>query len=173
MEREGLAPDRTGTVVPFEEAMAMEPLFGGNSPMPIQGAATLDLEEARTRIEEIRRRIRRLGTINEEAPEDYRETRERYDYLKAQMADLEEAQEQLRAAIGDLNEEVKTRFSAAFIIVNKSFAEYFQAFFGGGTAQLVMTHPDNPAETGIDIEATPPGKTIRSLALCSPGASAR
>ncbi len=169
MEREGMAPDRTGNVVSMEQAMATDPMFDPSVPASLQGAAAVNLEETRLRIEELRRRIRRLGTINEEAPEDYRETRERYDYLKEQMADLDEAQNQLRAAIAELNEEVKTRFIAAFAVVNKSFTEYFQAFFGGGTAQLLMTNPENPAETGIDIEASPPGKRIRSLTLLSGG----
>ena len=169
MEREGLAPDRTGAVVPIDQALAEEEPFEAPLPAPLQGAAAVSLEETRIRIEDLRKRIRRLGTINEEAPEDYRETRERYDYLKEQLADLEAAQAQLREAIGELNEEIRTRFVAAFAVVNKSFGEYFQSFFGGGTAQLLMTNPDNPAETGIDIEASPPGKRLRSLTLLSGG----
>ncbi len=169
MEREGLAPDRTGTVVPIDQALASEETFDPSLPAPLQGAATVELEETRIRIEDLRKRIRRLGTINEEAPEDYRETRERYDYLKEQLADLEAAQAQLREAIAQLNEEIRTRFVAAFAVVNKSFTEYFQSFFGGGTAQLLMTNPENPAETGIDIEASPPGKRLRSLTLLSGG----
>lgn len=170
MEREGMAPDRTGRIVSLDEAMAMEPLFGEAREQPaIQGSAIVDLEQTRQQIEDVRRRIRRLGAINEEAPEDYRETRERYEYLTTQMADLSEAQNQLRVAIGELNEEVRHRFGTTFEQVDRAFQEYFKAFFGGGSAQLMLTDPHNIAESGIEIEAQPPGKKIKSLSLLSGG----
>ncbi|OAI40051.1 hypothetical protein AYO38_06530 [bacterium SCGC AG-212-C10] len=169
MEREGMGPDRQGRVVGIDEATSMESLFERDQERAIQGGAILDMEESRQRIEELRSKIRRLGTINEEAPEDYRETRERYDYLTTQMADLSEAQGQLRLAIGELNEEVRHRFGVTFEQVNTAFGEYFKAFFGGGEATLLLTDPANLAESGIEIEAQPPGKKIKSLSLLSGG----
>jgi chromosome segregation protein len=169
MEREGLAPDRSGKIVSLDEAMTMDSLFEEASTPTIQGGAPIDVEETKSRIEEIRRQIRRLGPINAEAPEDYRESKERYEFLTTQMRDLNEAEGQLREAIGQLNEEIRTRFGATFERVNAAFGEYFTSFFGGGSAQLILTNPDNPAETGIEMEAQPPGKRVRTLSLLSGG----
>jgi chromosome segregation protein len=169
MEREGLAPNRAGAVVSIDEAMEAAPMFGESSAPTVQGAAMIDVEETRARIDEVRRQIRRLGPINEEAPEDYTESKERYEFLTTQMRDLSEAEVQLRSAIVELSEEIRTRFGTTFEKVNKSFGEYFSSFFGGGSASLHLTDPENLAEAGIEIEATPPGKRIKSLALLSGG----
>jgi chromosome segregation protein len=160
MSREGLRPDRRGNVVGFDEAAA---------PSAVGGGADIDLEDTRARIEELRRRIRRLGPVNEEAPEDYRETHERHEFLTGQLADLEAAEVQLREAIAELNHEIRGRFDATFEKVNTAFGEYFAAFFGGGQASLVLTDPANTAESGIEIDAQPPGKKVKSLALLSGG----
>jgi len=171
MEREGLAPDRTGNVVGIDEATVTPPLFDDavEGSTRVQGGALIDVEETRSRIEEIRRQIRRLGPINAEAPEDYRENHERYEFLTTQMRDLEDAEIQLRQAIAELNEEIRVRFSATFEKVNLAFSEYFSAFFGGGHAQLLLTSPENIAEAGVEIEAQPPGKRVNSLILLSGG----
>jgi chromosome segregation protein len=171
MEREGLAPDRSGAIVPVEEAMAAGELFAEKTAEQprIRGSAIVDLDDVHGRIEEVRRQIRRLGLINEEAPEDYRESRERYDFLTGQMEDLRDAEVQLRAAIDELSQEIKARFTDAFHKVDKAFGEYFGAFFGGGEAKLMLTQPDNIAESGIDIQAQPPGKRINSLSMLSGG----
>jgi chromosome segregation protein len=171
MEREGLAPDRSGKVVPFEEAMVADPMFAeADLETPrVQGGAEIDVEATRTRIEELRRQIRRLGTINEEAPEDFAEFKERHEFLTTQLVDLTDSSDQLRTAIADLNEEIRTRFTVTFETVNKNFAEYFSAFFGGGVASLSLTDPNNLAEAGVEIEAQPPGKRIKSLSLLSGG----
>jgi chromosome segregation protein len=170
MQREGLAADHRGQVVPLEEA-ATRPLFDevGHDTPGVQGGAIIDVEETRSRIDDVRRQIRRLGPINEEAPEDFRDSRERYDFLTTQLRDLGDAEIQLRQAIGELNEEVRERFTRTFDVVNKAFGEYFSSFFGGGNARLSLTSPDDIAEAGIDIEATPPGKRIKSLSLLSGG----
>jgi chromosome segregation protein len=169
MEREGLAPDRTGKVVGLEEALQQEPLFAEGSAPSVQGGALIDVEETRAHIEDLRRQIRRLGPINEEAPEDYEESKERYEFLTGQLTDLADAEVQLRDAITELNEEIRTRFTTTFEQVNKAFGEYFTSFFGGGSASLALTDPANIAEAGIEIEAQPPGKRVRTLSLLSGG----
>lgn len=160
MEHEGLQPDRRGNVVGFDESAA---------PSPIGGGSDIDVQGTHARITELRRQIRRLGPVNAEAPEDYRETRDRHEFLTSQLHDLSEAEIQLRSAIRELNGEVKHRFEAAFEKVDAAFSEYFAAFFGGGTAKLHLTDPSNPAESGVEIEAQPPGKKVQSLALLSGG----
>lgn len=168
MEREGLAPNRAGHVVPIEKAAGeTTPLFEEGT--RVHGAAALDLDATRRRIEEIRRQVRRLGPINEEAPEDYKESKQRHEFLTAQMRDLAEAEGQLRAAIAELNGEIRSRFSATFAKVDTAFGEYFAAFFGGGEAKLSLTGDGDVVEAGIEIEAQPPGKRLRSLSLLSGG----
>ncbi|MEO9255486.1 MAG: chromosome segregation protein SMC [Tepidiformaceae bacterium] len=168
MEREGLGPDRTGKIVSIEEATATASLFEEQH-SSVQGGANIDLEQTHKRIDEVRRQIRRLGPINEEAPEDFREFRDRHEFLTTQMADLQDAEGQLREAIAELNEEIRARFGATFHKVDEAFGKYFTSFFGGGSANLLLTDPDNMAEAGIEIEAQPPGKRIKSLSLLSGG----
>jgi chromosome segregation protein len=170
MERERLVPGPTGAIVPADQAGEAGALAGGQPGAPtVQGAALIDVEETGHRIEELRRRIRRLGPINEEAPEDYRESQERYEFLTGQVRDLEEAEVQLRGAIAELNEEIRARFGATFDAVNTSFGQYFASFFGGGQARLLLTNPQEVAESGIEIEAQPPGKRLSHLNLLSGG----
>jgi len=155
MESEGLVPGPSGQVLTFAEASS-----GWRS---IHGAAHVSIDELRSRIDEVRRRIRKLGPINQEAPEDYRETRERYDFLTAQMADLREAEQQLRTAIDELNDQIRTRFQATFEAVNEAFGRFFADFFGGGSARLVLTDPERPAAAGIELQAQPPGQRANRL----------
>jgi chromosome segregation protein len=172
MAREGLAADATGAVVPFDQfagaALSVDGAIDA-AQAAVRGAALLDPEATRLRVEEIRRLIRRLGPINEEAPEDYRESKERFDFLSGQLRDLSDAEGQLRDAISELSGEIKSRFESAFSRVDIAFGEYFTAFFGGGSARLLLDDPDNSAEAGVEIEATPPGKRIKSLTLLSGG----
>ncbi|WP_322818531.1 chromosome segregation protein SMC [Tepidiforma sp.] len=168
MEREGLVPLPSGEVVPLDE---LDRLASDPEPQAprVQGGAAIDVEATRQRIEELRRQIRRLGAINEEAPEDYHELKERHEFLTTQLADLTDAADQLRTAIAELNQEISSRFAVTFETVNRAFGEYFEAFFGGGQASLALTDPEHPAESGIEIEAQPPGKRIKSLSLLSGG----
>ncbi|QFG04065.1 chromosome segregation protein SMC [Tepidiforma bonchosmolovskayae] len=168
MEREGLGPAPSGEIVSLDELERLESAREPEAPR-VQGGAAIDVEATRARIEELRRQIRRLGAINEEAPEDYHELKERHEFLTTQLADLTDAADQLRTAIAELNEEIRTRFTITFEAVNRAFGEYFQAFFGGGHASLALTDPEHPAESGIEIEAQPPGKRIKSLSLLSGG----
>ena len=167
MEREGLAPDRTGRIVAMDQAMGSDSML--EAAETVQGAAEVDIEETRARIDDVRRQIRRLGAINAEAPEDFQELHDRHDFLTTQLADLNDAEIQLREVIAELNEEIRVRFGVTFERVNKAFGEYFSSFFGGGTASLSLTDPANLAEAGIEIEAQPPGKRIKSLSLLSGG----
>jgi len=168
MEREGLGPAPSGEIVSLDELERLESAREPEAPR-VQGGAAIDVEATRARIEELRRQIRRLGAINEEAPEDYHELKERHEFLTTQLADLTDAADQLRTAIAELHEEIRTRFTITFEAVNRAFGEYFQAFFGGGHAGLALTDPEHPAESGIEIEAQPPGKRIKSLSLLSGG----
>ena len=138
--------------------------------VPASGGAEVDTVQLRERISELRGEIRALGPVNLEALDDLSEERERHDFLSEQVADLEAAELQLRAAIVELEREIRARFEETFGLVNTSFGDYFQRFFGGGRAELTIVEPENEdGEAGVDVRAQPPGKRISSLAMLSGG----
>ena len=145
------------------------------APPPPSGGADVSTEELRNRVAELRGEVRALGPVNLEAIEDLTGERERHDFLVEQVSDLETAEQQLRQAITDLERHIRGRFDETFELVNSAFGEYFQRFFGGGTAELtlVQTALDDetaePGDAGVDVRAQPPGKRISSLAMLSGG----
>lgn len=136
------------------------------SDLPVVEALLPGVEEDVLRLKV---QVRRLGNINLDAPREYAELRERYDFLTGQMADLEAAAADLREVILKLDQAMEESFTATFQQVAKEFQLYFRALFGGGEAQLLLTDPDNMIDTGVDIAARPPGKRLQSLALLSGG----
>lgn len=136
---------------------------------PMRGGSAVDVAELRDRIAELRGQIRGLGPINEEAASEYGESRERYDYLTAQLTDLSVAEEELMGAVGQLDREIREKFRVTFKLVNTEFERYFSAFFRGGTARLELGEVDEDGLPGIEIYAQPPGKKLGSLALLSGG----
>ena len=162
-------------VASVEEAPAGPPSL--HSP---RGGAEVSPQELRDRVAELRGELRALGPVNLEAVEDLSEERERHDFLVGQLADLEAAEQLLRAAITDLERRVRERFDETFEVVNERFGEYFQRFFGGGQAELLLVEPASGGEdgeadegergdAGVDVRAQPPGKRVSSLALLSGG----
>jgi len=110
-----------------------------------------------------------MGSINVEAKVEYEQTLERFNYMSAQIEDLREAEEDLRQVIAELDELTQKEFTRTFEAVATRFKEIFVRLFGGGSARLVLTDPNNLTETGIDIEAKLPGKREQGLALLSGG----
>ncbi len=120
-------------------------------------------------VKRLKVQLRRLGSINLDAPREYAETRERYGFLSEQIHDLEAAVLDLREIIAKLDETMQEAFTHTFQQVAKEFQRYFKALFGGGEAKLLLTEPDNLINTGVDIVARPPGKRLQSMALLSGG----
>ena len=137
--------------------------------VPARGGADIDPEELRARIGELRGQIRDLGPVNVDALEDLSEEREQHDFLSGQVNDLEAAEEQLRAAIVELRQLIRTRFDETFAEVNRHFGSYFTRFFGGGSAELLIVQDEEGGEPGVEIRAQPPGKRISSLGMLSGG----
>ncbi len=138
----------------------------------VAGGADVDVEGLRTRIAELRAEIKSLGPVNIDALEDLTTEHERYEFLVAQVADLEGAEAELREAIRELKKLIRTRFVETFHVVNERFGDYFQRFFGGGQAELRLIEPDEgdeDAEPGVDIFAQPPGKRISNMSVLSGG----
>jgi chromosome segregation protein len=136
---------------------------------PIRGGAQIDAAQVRERIADLRAQIRALGPVNEQAEADYAESKERYDFLTGQVADLTEAETQLRQAIKELETVIRDRFRSTFRQVNREFERFFATFFGGGQASLTLTPSGGNELPGVEIQAQPPGKKITSLALMSGG----
>ena len=113
--------------------------------------------------------IAELGPVNPNAVEEYEETKERYDFLTTQLADLDTAKEQLQAVIAEMDKAMSTQLYDVLDVVGRRFQEVFSQLFGGGTAQIVLTDPDNILTGGIDFYIQPPGKKRQQLTLLSGG----
>lgn len=113
--------------------------------------------------------IAALGQINPHAVEEYEETKGRYDFLTTQLTDLEKAKEQLQSVIAEMDKAMSIQLHDVLDIVGKRFQEVFSQLFGGGTAQIVLTNPDNILTGGIDFYIQPPGKKRQQLTLLSGG----
>ena len=124
------------------------------------------------RLTELKNSIKALGHVNPDAIEEYAEQKERYDYLKGQLEDLNTSKTELEKIITSIEDEMKVMFVDTFHKVDEKFQEVFRELFGGGNAKLTLTDPDNPLTSGIEISAAPPGKRIINLSLLSGGEQA-
>ena len=128
--------------------------------------------EAKKRLAETKSKIRSLGNVNVSAIEEYKEVKERYDFMSAQVEDVEKARTELRKLINQLTTQMQEMFIVGFSKINENFTKTFKELFGGGSAQLILTDPENVLESGIDIEARLPGKNVPSLNGLSGGEKA-
>ena len=122
------------------------------------------MEQARLMAE-----IAELGSVNPNAVEEYEETKTRYDFLLNQLTDLDTAKEQLQAVIAEMDKAMSTQLYDVLDVVGKQFQHVFSQLFGGGTAQIVLTDPENILTGGIDFYIQPPGKKRQQLTLLSGG----
>jgi chromosome segregation protein len=128
-----------------------------------------DLVSTRRRLVALQRELRAVGAVGESVLEEYREVQGRLEFLTTQSRDLIAAMQELNGVVDDLESLMREGFSAAFERVNGAFAQTFATLFGGGTAQLVLTDPDDPLRTGVEIVAQPPGKRLQNLMSLSGG----
>ena len=129
----------------------------------------IDSELAREKVDKLKKIIRDLGNVNLDAIEEYVKVSERYEFLIAQRDDLTKAEDTLLEIISEMDEVMKTEFERTFKVINQNFTETFKELFKGGNAYLKLTDPDNLLETGIEIIASPPGKSLKSITLLSGG----
>lgn len=116
-----------------------------------------------------RAQLRRMGAINPEAQAEYQEVKERFEFMTTQVADLHQAESDMKEVIAELDILMEREFRRTFDAVAAEFRLIFTRLFGGGTAHLVLTDPDDMTETGIDIEARLPGRRTQGLSLLSGG----
>ncbi len=128
-----------------------------------------DMNVATRRLNELKSKIRGLGTVNVAAIEEYAEVSERYEFMSTQLDDVLKSKAELEKIIFELTENMREIFTENFNKINSNFKQIFTELFGGGKAELLLTDPDNVLECGIDIVVAPPGKVIKNLSLLSGG----
>ncbi|MGM0172826.1 chromosome segregation protein SMC [Enterococcus sp. DIV0800] len=134
-----------------------------------QADEEIDQQAAQQEVARLKQAIEKLGPVNLNAIEQYKQVEERYDFLTTQRDDLLSAKEQLFETMDEMDDEVKSRFYETFQAIREKFKVVFPNMFGGGRAELVLTNPEDLLNTGIEIEAQPPGKKLQSLSLLSGG----
>ena len=117
----------------------------------------------------LRGKLRHIGSFNPNAVEEYANVKTRYDDLVTQYNDLSKSKEETLGVIARIESEMKDTFVTAFNSINKNFGTTFKELFGGGTAELALTNPEDVLTSGIEIKAAPPGKIIASMSLLSGG----
>ncbi|MBU0649245.1 AAA family ATPase [Patescibacteria group bacterium] len=156
---------------------------------------TVNPDDIYPEMNRLKHQLELIGAIDEETMNEYKETKERYDYLKDQTEDLTAAIESLEKIIQELDDQIKTQSEASFKKLDLEFQKYFKILFGGGEAKLVQVAEEIPERqdeerldeaeeaeaapkpnlkkkkivTGIEIQATPPGKRLKSINALSGG----
>ncbi|HRK33990.1 MAG TPA: chromosome segregation protein SMC, partial [Candidatus Hydrogenedentes bacterium] len=130
-------------------------------------------EETRTQmVTDIRGKLQRMGDVNLTAIEEYEELEKRYAFLQTQLRDLNQAREALLGVIDRSDKRIREMFMETFTKIAENFGHFFRRLFNGGQARVYLLEEDDPLESGIEIEARPPGKKPTSISLLSGGESA-
>jgi chromosome segregation protein len=145
--------------------LALEPHEMGPAPL-IELAEGVSLE---TRVGELEARITSLGPINPLALEELANLEDRYKDLDAQVSDVRHARRELQEVVRALDEEIMQTFTKAFADVNEHFSSLIAMLFPGGQGRLNMSEPEDPLNTGVEIEVRPMGRNVRRISLLSGG----
>ena len=125
--------------------------------------------KAQQRLHELKNSIRALGSVNVSAIEEYKEVKERYEFMNEQVTDVERSKKELLNLIDELTDKMSTQFREQFIKINQNFGETFSELFGGGKAEIILEDPTDVLESNIDIKLQPPGKNVKRLDSLSGG----
>ena len=131
-----------------------------------------EVGKAQRRLNELKQKIRSLGNVNVSAIEEYKEVKERYEFLKVQINDIEKSKAELLKLINDLTKQMREIFVERFNLINLNFSQTFVELFGGGKASLSLSDTENVLTSGIDISVEPPGKIVSHIELLSGGEKA-
>ncbi len=126
-------------------------------------------KEAAERVGTLRSKIKSLGSINIDSIEEYKNVKERFEFLSGQKKDLENSKDNLGKVINSMQELMEEHFEKQFSEINKSFERVFTELFGGGRGRLYLSDPENVLESGIEIEVQLPGKSLQNINLYSGG----
>ena len=128
-----------------------------------------NIGEAQRTLASVKAKIRALGSVNVAAIEEYREVKERHDFLSLQLEDVQKSERELTKLIKELTNNMSAQFTAQFAKINQEFAATMHEFFDGGKAELQLEDEENVLECGIEIKVQPPGKNVQNIALLSGG----
>ena len=128
-----------------------------------------DWSSIKVEVDALRQRLAGMGAVNTGAIEEYVELKQRYDFLKGQSDDLNNAKADLIKTIDEINQTSMTQFQITFDQIKKNFVYTFQTLFGGGVANLELVMTDDILESGIEITAQPPGTKLKGITLLSGG----
>ena len=131
-----------------------------------------NLAKAQKEVMNLKEQIRNLGSINIDSIEEYKKTKERYDFMCEQRLDLENTATKLRQVISQMTDTMKEQFREKFKLINQNFNEVFVELFGGGKAELILEDEEHILECGIDIRVQPTGKKLQNMMLLSGGEKA-
>lgn len=131
-----------------------------------------NLAKAQKEVNDLKGQIRDLGSIHIDAIEEYKKTKERYDFMCEQRLDLENTAAKLRQVISQMTETMKEQFKEKFHLINQNFNEVFVELFGGGKAELILEDEEHILDCGIDIRVQPTGKKLQNMMLLSGGEKA-
>lgn len=131
-----------------------------------------DLRELRKMSKALRAEIRELGSVNVNAIEEYKETSERYTFLKTQRDDLQDAENTLLGIIEELDVGMRKQFAEKFAQIRQEFDKAFKELFGGGKGTLELVDEEDVLNTGINIISQPPGKKLQNMMQLSGGEKA-
>ena len=120
-------------------------------------------------LKELQEKIDALGDVSLSSIKEYEDTLTRLEFLRKQYDDMQESKEDLLNIIDDIDETIKIKFKDNFNIIQGYFSEIFQNLFGGGEAKIYISDESDILNSGIEIEARPPGKSMQSLSLLSGG----
>jgi len=129
----------------------------------------IEIEEARRKVNGYKNKLKDIGMVNLHAIDEYKEVNERYEFLTSQRSDLFNAKDTLYSIIDEMDQIMQEDFIKTFHELEIEFKKVFQELFKGGTATLKLTDPSNILETGVDIVASPPGKSLKAISLLSGG----
>ena len=128
-----------------------------------------DIGEARRKLQELKNKIKALGNVNVAAIDEYKEVSERYEFMSAQIADIEKSKSELEKLIAELTAKMAAQFREQFAKINRHFGETFSELFDGGKAELLLEDEHNVLECPIEIKVQPPGKNVQNIDLLSGG----
>jgi chromosome segregation protein len=139
------------------------------TPACASGPNDLPPEEAQVEIDDLRKKLARLGSVNLDSLQELAELERRDDALRVQYDDLTAAQKHLLEIITTINEDSRRLFTETFALIRTNFQDLFRKLFGGGQADVILESEADVLESGIEVMARPPGKELRSISLMSGG----
>ena len=140
-----------------------------NHAMELRNENLTDLSYMKRQIQVLKGEIKKLGSVNVNAIDDYKSVSERYEFLKGQHDDLVEAEATLMKIIDELDAAMRKQFEEQFALISKEFDIVFKQLFGGGKGTLELMEDEDILEAGIRIIAQPPGKKLQNMMQLSGG----